>query len=329
MTDIKKLMGDDITAEAAEALQTILDESVGSLKQTIDEKTTEVTDLETQLRELQEEIADLKADHAKEIEYIQEKAEEYATQLRDEAVEEITEKAEEYGAFLMEKADDYGDFLQEKAEQYGEHLIEKADEYGDFLQEKAEQYGEHLIEKAEEYGDFLIESADEYGSSVEEKCLSEAKYAIDEFKDQHKAEFEKLDEHNRVMNVFNAIKTLVEESGFTFEDASLYDELKEERAKNRRLVRTLRENEEELKRGKILEFIAESNEDISFVAKEKIVKSALRTRCQSNEELADVVKTLVENNLLNSNNERNTSTKLDESTTSFGGKVSGWGGKLL
>ena len=93
MTDIKKLMGDDITAEAAEALQTILDESVGSLKQTIDEKTTEVTDLETQLRELQEEITDLKADHAKEIEYIQEKAEEYATQLRDEAVEEIMEKA--------------------------------------------------------------------------------------------------------------------------------------------------------------------------------------------------------------------------------------------
>lgn len=321
MTDIKQLLGEDISQETADKLQGILDEAVDSLKKSIAQKEDEIQDL-------QEQLDDLKEDHAKEVEHITEKAEEYAQKLRDEAVEDITEKAEAYGKFLIEKADAYGDFLQEKAEEYGEHLIEQADAYGDFLQEKAEAYGEHLIERAEAYGEFLIESADEYGEAVEDKCLAEAKIQIDEFKSQHLEEFERLDEHSRVMNVFNSLKGLVEESGFAFEDASLYDELKEERSKNRRLVRTLRENEETLKRHKILELISESNEDISLLAKEKIVKSALRTRCEDDQELAEVVKTLVENNLLN-NNERNTSNRLDESTTSFGGKVSGWGGKLL
>ena len=321
MTDIKQLLGEDISQETADKLQGILDEAVDSLKKSIAQKEDEIQDL-------QEQLDDLKEDHANEVEHITEKAEEYAQKLRDEAVEDITEKAEAYGKFLIEKADAYGDFLQEKAEEYGEHLIEQADAYGDFLQEKAEAYGEHLIERAEAYGEFLIESADEYGEAVEDKCLAEAKIQIDEFKSQHLEEFERLDEHSRVMNVFNSLKGLVEESGFAFEDASLYDELREERSKNRRLVRTLRENEETLKRHKILELISESNEDISLLAKEKIVKSALRTRCEDDQELAEVVKTLVENNLLN-NNERNTSNKLDESTTSFGGKVSGWGGKLL
>ena len=332
MTDIKQLLGEDISQETADKLQGILDEAVDSLKKSIAQKEDEIQDL-------QEQLYDLKEDHANEVEHITEKAEEYAQKLRDEAVEDITEKAEAYGKFLIEKADaygdflqekadEYGDFLQEKAEEYGEHLIEQADAYGDFLQEKAEAYGEHLIERAEAYGEFLIESAEEYGEAVEDKCLAEAKIQIDEFKSQHLEEFERLDEHSRVMNVFNSLKGLVEESGFAFEDASLYDELKEERSKNRRLVRTLRENEEALKRHKILEMISESNEDISLLAKEKIVKSALRTRCEDDQELAEVVKTLVENNLLN-NNERNTLNKLDESTTSFGGKVSGWGGKLL
>lgn len=321
MTDIKQLLGEDISQETADKLQGILDEAVDSLKKSIAQKEDEIQDL-------QEQLDDLKEDHANEVEHITEKAEEYAQKLRDEAVEDITEKAEAYGKFLIEKADAYGDFLQEKAEEYGEHLIEQADAYGDFLQEKAEAYGEHLIERAEAYGEFLIESAEEYGEAVEDKCLAEAKIQIDEFKSQHLEEFERLDEHSRVMNVFNSLKGLVEESGFAFEDASLYDELKEERSKNRRLVRTLRENEETLKRHKILELISESNEDISLLAKEKIVKSALRTRCEDDQELAEVVKTLVENNLLN-NNERNTLNKLDESTTSFGGKVSGWGGKLL
>ena len=321
MTDIKQLLGEDISQETADKLQGILDEAVDSLKKSIAQKEDEIQDL-------QEQLDDLKEDHANEVEHITEKAEEYAQKLRDEAVEDITEKAEAYGKFLIEKADAYGDFLQEKAEEYGEHLIEQADAYGDFLQEKAEAYGEHLIERAEAYGEFLIESAEEYGEAVEDKCLAEAKIQIDEFKSQHLEEFERLDEHSRVMNVFNSLKGLVEESGFAFEDASLYDELKEERSKNRRLVRTLRENEEAMKRHKILEMISESNEDISLLAKEKIVKSALRTRCEDDQELAEVVKTLVENNLLN-NNERNTLNKLDESTTSFGGKVSGWGGKLL
>lgn len=333
MADIKQLLGEDISQELADTLQGILDEAVDKLNESIAQKDVE-------LKDLQEQIEFLKEDHAEEVNRITEKAEEYATKLRDEAIEDLTEKAEAYGAFLIERAEAYGETLQEshraeveelmeQADAYGDFLQEQAEAYGDFLQEKADQYGDYLQEKAEAYGEFLIESADEFATAVEEKCLAEAKEQIDEFKSNHLEEFARLDEHNRVMNVFNNLKTLVEESGFAFEDLDLHESLKAERIKNRRLMRTLRENEEELKRHKIIELIAESNEDISFVAKEKIVKSALRTRCNDDQELAEVVKTLVENNLLN-NNERTTSTVLDESTSSsFSGKVSGWGGKLL
>lgn len=331
MTDIKQLLGEDISQETADTLQGILDKAVDDLKESLAQK-------EEDLKELQEQLDFLKEDHAEEVARITEKADEYATKLRDEAVEDLTEKAEAYGAFLIEQAETYGEVLQEKheeevqslmekADEYGDYLQEKAESYGEFLIEKAETYGEFLIEKAESYGEFLIESAEEFGSVVEEKCLSEAKEQIEEFKSTHLEEFARLDEHNRVMNVFNGLKTLVEESGFAFDDVDLHETLKAERIKNRKLLRTLRENEEVLKRHKIVELIAESNEDISLLAKEKIVKSALRTRCTDDQELAEVVKTLVENNLLN-NNERNTSTKLDESTN-VGVKVSGWAGKLL
>ena len=132
---------------------------------------------------------------------------------------------------------------------------------------------------------------------------------------------------------FKNLKSLIESSGFSIEESETLDTLEEElrqtRAANRRLERTLRESSQELKQLKVKELVESMAEDLTFTDKERIVKAALRTRSETNEDLSEVVKTLVENTTLNNNsNKANTttvSTLTEETANAASTKVkSGW-----
>ena len=382
MNEFKKLMGDAISDETAVALQTILDthlaESATKAKAEVDKLQEELTQVQEKANELQEALDnaskdkdDLLADKAdlsesykdadakikaleENIETLKVKAEEYADQVKQEALEEakvehdaeittLKEHAEAYAekvkeeaiAELTEKAEAYGEYLQEKAEEYAEkvrteviaEMTEKADAYGDYLQEKAEEYGTFLITEADKY-------TTEQVALTEAKCLAEAEKQINEFKDQYKNEFERIDEHNRMAMVFKNLKSLIESSGFSIEESDTLDTLEEElrqaRAQNRRLERTIRESAQELKELKVKELVEAAAEDLTFADKERIVKAVLRTRSESDAELSEVIKTLVENTMLNNNNSKantnNTfSTLTEEAEQTANTKVkSGW-----
>lgn len=383
MTDIKKLMGNAISEDTANALQTILDKALSESRsekenaiaelEALQEKYNkinedksvtddDVKELQHALKEARDEIQSLKESHELEIstleesiEHLKEKAEEYAEQVKHETTESLSEKAEEYAlvtaqkareeaiAEMTEKADAYGEYLMEKAEEYAssvkqqtiDEMVEKGEAYGKYLMEKAEEYGSFLMEKAEDYGAFLIEEADKYTEQqvklTEQRCLEESKKALNEFKDAYKEEFERVDEHARMATVFKNLKTLIESSGFSIDEHSqleeLNDQLRESRVKARRLERILRENEEEMKRLKIVESVQSVAEGLTFKDREKVIAGAMKARFENAEELNDVVKTLVESVKLNkNNNDGKTSNALNESANKV---TSGWAGKLL
>ncbi len=344
MSDIKKLLGESVSEDTANALQAIIDKTVSDTE-------AKALALQTENKTLVESIETLKQKHEDDVKFLQEKADEFAEQARQEAIDEsrveietLKEQAEAYGEFLIERANAFGEMLTEKhetekatliekAESYGEFLIEKAESYGEVLIEKAEDYGEFLIEKAEDYGTVLIEKADEYGNSIEAKCLEEAKQEIESFKAEHLELFERLDEQSRMKTVFDNLKTLIESSGFTLEESSILDETQEElrteRKNSRRLKSTITEQASEIKELLIEKHISEFGEDLAFTDKERVKKAAIFTRCESGEDLKQVVKTLVENNLLNNKNNKNNNI-IDESTKKdTDSKKSGWGSRVV
>ena len=165
------------------------------------------------------------------------------------------------------------------------------------------------VETVKEEKTVKVRTEEELAVLPREEYL-EAEKQINEFKDQYKDEFERIDEHNRMAMVFKNLKTLLESSGFSIEESESFDTLEEElrqaRAKNRQLERSLRENAQELKELKVKELVESMSEDLAFTDKERIVKAALRTRSETQEELSEVVKTLVENTMLNKNNSKAT-----------------------
>ena len=333
MSDIKKLLGESVSEDTANALQAIIDKTVSDTE-------AKALALQTENKTLVESIESLKQKHEDDVKFLQEKADEFAEQTRQEAIDEsrveietLKEQAEAYGEFLIERANAFGEMLTEKHETEKATLIEKAESYGEFLIEKAESYGEFLIEKAEDYGTVLIEKADEYGNSIEAKCLEEAKQEIESFKDEHLELFERLDEQSRMKTVFDNLKTLIESSGFTLEESSILDETQEElrteRKNSRRLKSTITEQASEIKELLIEKHISEFGEDLAFTDKERVKKAAIFTRCESGEDLKQVVKTLVENNLLNNKNNKNNNI-IDESTKKdTDSKKSGWGSRVI
>ncbi len=328
MSDIKKLMGDSISEETALALQTILDESLKEKQDEIDALQIKLDESNEDKSILETEVTDLKEEHKKKIEFISEKADEFAEQVRQDAIDETTTSLQE--AFDAREA-----FLIEKAESYGEFLIEKAEKYGDHLIERGEAYGARLIEKAEAYGEHLIEQADLYGEKIEETQLAEAEATILEFKTKHLEEFKRLDEHNRMATVFSNLKTLIESSGFSIDEASqvdsLQEELREQAAKARAQARVIRSNETELKKFRVAELIEKTAVDLTFKDKERIISTVMKTRCETVEELSEVVKTLVENNVINNNNGKTKSviTESEEAELTKTVKGSGWGGRIV
>ena len=171
---------------------------------------------------------------------------------------------------------------------------------------------------------------------TEERCLEESTKLIQEFKDQYKDEFERIDEHNRMAMVFKNLKTLIESSGFSIDEHSQFDEveqqLREAKSKARRLERELHENEAELKRLKVFEAVQTIDENLTFKDKEVIMNNAIKTRFKNDDELKSVVKTLVENIKLNKNNVNTKNDNLDinqDTSLNENKKTSGWAGKLL
>ncbi len=309
---------------------------------------------------LNESIDDLKTSHDIEIssleesiDYIKVKADEYSELVKQELTDTLTEKAEIYADAktdqaldelrkeLTEQAEQYGEFLQEQAEIYAEKSVEQAiEETKATLIEQAELYGEFLIEKAEEHAVYLIEQADLYAKEqvmlTEERCLEESNRLINEFKEQYKDEFDRIDEHNRMAMVFKNLKTLIESSGFSIDEHSQFDDveqqLREAKSKARRLERELHENEAELKRLKIFEAVQTIDENLTFKDKEVIMNNAIKTRFKNDSELKSVVKTLVENIKLNKNNNNIKNDNLDinrDTSLNENKKTSGWAGKLL
>lgn len=337
MSDIKQLMGDTISEDVAEKLQNILDESVSTMQ--------------SELEDLRLENALLKESHDTEIEYIKEKAEEYAEKVRQDTINEMTEKAEAYGRYLIEQGQAYGDYITEQAEQYGQYIISKADEYGEYLMDKADEYAElmtitesaknsDLTEKAEAYGLFLQEKAEQYGEYVRQECLAESRQVIEEFKRQHIQEFEKLDEMNRMQGVFSSLKNLVESFDFEIDGEkqtqAMSKRLDSERSKNRELIRENREMANELKGYKIMSMLAE-NDELTYRDKERIVENAKLAKCDNDELLGKVVNSLVENTLskkstLNENrqNSKKGMTVLTENVNSHSdGVVAKWNGRIV
>lgn len=309
MSDIKTLMGDAISEETANALQAILDESIAS-------KDSEITELQEKLADAEIAISDLKESHETDVEFLKQKADEYADQVTADLKEAhaereayLIERAEAYGEHLIERGEAYGEHLIEQAEAYGEHLIEQADAYGDYLQERAEAYGEHLIERAESYGEHLIEQADAYGESIEAKCLEEATAEIESFKEEHLEAFTRVDEHARMAAVFTSLKSLVESSGFSLDESTA---LEEAVAKQRVLNRKLRDSQESLKKYKVAELIEGFSDEVTFKDKERITAAALMTRCSNDEDLSNVVKTLVESSLNKNTNPATSRVSLNE-----------------
>lgn len=292
-----------------------------------------------------------------------EKAEAYATKVKEDTIAELTEKAEAYAekvkedtiAEMTEKADAYGDYLQERAEAYAEkvktetinEMTEKADAYGDYLQEQAEvyaekvkndavvelteqaeAYGEYLQERAEAYGVFLIAEADTYTNQqialVEARAIEQAETAINEFKEEHLAMFDRIDEHNRMTHVFKNLKSLVEASGFSLDESQAMNEMesqlreannakRQSRIEKHRADRELAEVKEELKELKVKEIVESIGQNLAFTDKERIVNAVLKTNAETVTDLTSVVKTLVENTTLNkNNNERATTSVLTE-----------------
>ena len=292
-----------------------------------------------------------------------EKAEAYATKVKTDTIAELTEKAEAYAekvkedtiAEMTEKADAYGDYLQERAEAYAEkvktetinEMTEKADAYGDYLQEQAEvyaekvkndavvelteqaeAYGEYLQERAEAYGVFLIAEADTYTNQqialVEARAIEQAETAINEFKEEHLAMFDRIDEHNRMTQVFKNLKSLVEASGFSLDESQAMNEMesqlreannakRQSRIEKHRADRELAEVKEELKELKVKEIVESIGQNLAFTDKERIVNAVLKTNAETVTDLTSVVKTLVENTTLNkNNNERATTSVLTE-----------------
>jgi len=333
MNDFKALLGESITDETANALQTILDEKIKSLVESKTELEEQITSLNEQVDTLSKEVLEKedqiqtiteKADEFVEqvkadlTESLTEKAEAYAEKVRQETIDEMTEKAEAYGEFLMAKADEYGDYLQEKAEAYAE---QEADQYGDYLQEKAEAYGEFLMAKGEAYG-----------KAIEEKCLAEAAEQIEAFKQEHLALFEQVDEFNRMKTVFTNLKSLVEASGFTVEEGSqaekLAEELKQEKIKARKLARQISENQETIKEYKIKQIIESSEIELPLIDAERVVNKAMGIVAESDEELTIAVNMLIEN--VESKNVRQEShNNLDEKTKINESGTSGWGSKII
>ena len=338
MSDLKQLMGDAISDDVAEKLQNILDESVSSVQ--------------SELEELRLENALLKESHETEVDFLKQKAEEYAEKVRQETINEMTEKAEAYGEYLIAQGQAYGDYITEQAEQYGQYIIGKADEYGEYLMDKADEYAElmtitesaknsDLQEKAEAYGLFLQEKAEAYGEYVRQECLAESRQAIEEFKRQHIQEFEKLDEMNRMQGVFSSLKNLVESFDFEIDGEkqtqAMSKRLDSERSKNRELIRENREMLNELKGYKIMAMLAE-NDELTYRDKERIVENAKLAKCDNDELLGKVVNSLVESALskkstLNENRTHSkTKTMLDEnvgSNGSQGGTGTRWNGTIV
>lgn len=332
MSDIKQLMGDTISEDVAEKLQNILDESVSTVQ--------------SELEELRLENALLKESHETEVDFLKQKAEEYAEKVRQDTINEMTEKAEAYGEYLIAEGQAYGDYITEQAEQYGQYIIGKADEYGEYLMDKADEYAElmtitenaqnsDLQEKAEAYGLFLQEKAEEYGEYVRQECLAESRQAIEEFKLQHIQEFEKLDEMNRMQGVFSSLKNLVESFDFEIDDEkqtqAMSKRLDSERSKNRELIRENRGMANELKGYKIMSMLAE-NDELTYRDKERIVENAKLAKCDNDELLAKVVNSLVESTLskkstLNENRiHSKTKTMLNENV---GSTVARWDGTIV
>lgn len=412
MNEFKKLMGDAISEDTAVALQTILEthlqEAANTAQSKLDvalqeeqsksavalqeaetklqESEDKIASLSKELVESQDKQADLLDEQDKTIATLKEKADEYAAQVKQEALDEanakfatekltlvehaeayaekvkqealdeaavqfeaektvLIEQADEYAEKvkqeatqeLSEKADAYGAFLQEKAEEYAEkvkqesreeniaEMTEKADAYGDYLQEQAEAYGALLIEQAEVY-------ATEQVKLTESRCLAESEKMIAEFKESHLEAFERLDEHNRMSTVFKNLKQLIESSGFSIEESdsitTLEDELRESRKEKRALERSLREQAAELKELQVKSLVESMAEDLAFTEKERIVKATLRTRSESQEELSEVIKTLIENTTLNKNI-TNTNALNENVEVPAGAKTkSGWGDQL-
>ena len=163
--------------------------------------------------------------------------------------------------------------------------------------------------------------------------MEEAKQEIESFKAEHLELFERLDEQSRMKTVFDNLKTLIESSGFTLEESSILDETQEElrteRKNSRRLKSTITEQASEIKELLIEKHISEFGEDLAFTDKERVKKAAIFTRCESGEDLKQVVKTLVENNLLNNKNNKNNNI-IDESTKKdTDSKKSGWGSRVV
>lgn len=332
MSDIKQLMGDTISEDVAEKLQNILDESVSTVQ--------------SELEELRFENALLKESHETEVDFLKQKAEEYAEKVRQDTINEMTEKAEAYGEYLIAQGQAYGDYITEQAEQYGQYIIGKADEYGEYLMDKADEYAElmtitenaqnsDLQEKAEAYGLFLQEKAEEYGEYVRQECLAESRQVIEEFKRQHIQEFEKLDEMNRMQGVFSSLKNLVESFDFEIDDEkqtqAMSKRLDSERSKNRELIRENREMTNELKGYKIMSMLAE-NDELTYRDKERIVENAKLAKCDNDELLAKVVNSLVESTLskkstLNENRiHSKAKTMLNENV---GSTVARWDGTIV
>lgn len=344
MSDIKKLMGDAISADTAEALQTILDEAIQKSETKVKDLEDLLSEAKAKLDEVTAELQDTKAElseaneaHSQEVKFISEKAEEYAEQVKQETIQEMTEKAEAYGQFLTEKAEEYGQYLIGKGEEYGDHLIEQAEKYGEFLTEKAEEYGAHLIEQAESYGEFLIEKAEGYAASKEEKCLQEAEKQINEFKSEHREMFERIDEHQRMSNVFASLKTLVETSGFSLDESEAFErnrkELSEERLKARRAARELREAKEQLRAYKISEAVEKvAGDRLTFKDKESLIESVSQTRWDNEEELSKIATTLVEGVINKKSGFRTTSSNYATNTLTENKVISkgtsGWGDRL-
>ena len=355
--------------ESLKTAETEHQEEIDNLNESIDDLKTS-HDIEISSLEESIDYIKVKADEYSELvkqeltDTLTEKAVIYADAKTDQALDELrkelTEQAERYGEFLQEqaeiyaeksveqvrkelteKAERYGEFLQEQAEIYAEKSVEQAiEETKATLIEQAELYGEFLIEKAEEHAVYLIEQADLYAKEqvmlTEERCLEESNRLINEFKEQYKDEFDRVDEHNRMAMVFKNLKTLIESSGFSIDEHSQFDEveqqLREAKSKARRLERELHENEAELKRLKIFEAVQTIDENLTFKDKEVIMNNAIKTRFKNDSELKSVVKTLVENIKLNKNNNNIKNDNLDinqDTSLNENKKTSGWAGKLL
>lgn len=332
MNEFKKLLGESITDETAEALQQILESKLNPLveaKQELEDEVKSLTEqvnvLNAEITEKENEIVEITAkadefveqENAELTEELSAKAEAYAEKIRQETIVEMNEQAEAEIATLMEKADKYGDFLQEQAEKYAE---QEADKYGDFLQEKAEKYGTLLIEKAEKYG-----------NSIEAKCLAEAKKEIDAFKEQHTELFEQVDEYNRMKMVFGNLKSLVESSGFSIDENSQLDalnsDLQKEKVANRKLKRKIDEYSEVIKEHKIKSIIEESSSDLTVIDKERVLAKAKGILAESDDELKQSIMLLIEH--IESKAQQEKQEKQNSADEADDRSVSNWGAKFI